>query len=100
MLRSVSVRSSKINVGSIRDGEKPLGVTGGVTVTLFHQTHHAESLRVQDGMTKAERTPTGPTSRSPRFGGFFHARRLAMTMIGIALSPCTARSRRAPAADF
>ncbi|RAP39284.1 hypothetical protein BYZ73_21335, partial [Rhodovulum viride] len=33
-LRSVSVRSSKINVGSIRDGEKPLGVTGGVTVTL------------------------------------------------------------------
>ncbi|MBL3608201.1 hypothetical protein [Rhodovulum sulfidophilum] len=34
MLRSVSVRSSKINVGSIRDVEKPLGVTGGVTVSL------------------------------------------------------------------
>lgn len=34
MLSDVSVRSSKINVGSIRDGEKPLGVTGGCTVTL------------------------------------------------------------------
>lgn len=34
LLSSVSVRSSKINVAAIRNGEKPLGVTGGCTVTL------------------------------------------------------------------
>lgn len=34
MLQSVSVRSSKINVGSIRDGEKPLGVTGSCRIVL------------------------------------------------------------------
>ena len=34
MLTGISSRSSKINVGSIRDGEKPLGVTGGVSITL------------------------------------------------------------------
>lgn len=34
LLVSVSVRSSKINVGSIRDGERPLGVTGSCTITL------------------------------------------------------------------
>lgn len=34
VLSSVSTRSSKINIGSIRDGEEPLGVTSGVTVKL------------------------------------------------------------------
>ena len=34
LLKSVSVASSKINVGSMRNGEKPLGVTGSVTVSF------------------------------------------------------------------
>lgn len=34
LLVDVSVSSSRINVGSIRDGEKPLGVTGSVRIRL------------------------------------------------------------------
>lgn len=34
MLTDVSTRSAKINVGSIRDGEKPLGVTGSASISL------------------------------------------------------------------
>lgn len=34
LLADVSLRSSKINVGALRDGERPLGITGGATVTL------------------------------------------------------------------
>lgn len=37
MLESVSVAESRINVGSIRDGDAPLGITGGCTITFRDQ---------------------------------------------------------------
>lgn len=37
MLESVSVSESRINVGSIRDGDAPLGITGGATITFRDQ---------------------------------------------------------------
>jgi len=37
MLESVSVSESRINVGSLRDGDAPLGITGGCTLTFNDQ---------------------------------------------------------------
>lgn len=69
-LKSVSVRSAKINIAAVRDGEKPLGVAGGCTVSV--QDHAFDDAvgdwyRAERGATKGNFWPKW-NARNPFYG--------------------------------